>query len=85
MSATRTSPACTLFMSARERITRAWPAPIFWPMARPSTSTLPRSPSWKRSSVVAVERDFTVSGRACTMYSLPVLPSFAHSMSIGRW
>ena len=26
----------------------------------------------------------TVSGRACTMYSLPSIPSLAHSISIGR-
>ena len=67
MSAISTSPFCTLFMSFSERITRALPAPIFWPMARPSASTLPRSLRWKRSSWVACERDFTVSGRACTM------------------
>ncbi len=29
-------------------------------------------------------RDWTVSGRACTMKSSPVRPSLAHSMSIGR-
>ncbi|CAM5629812.1 hypothetical protein RLIN73S_04645 [Rhodanobacter lindaniclasticus] len=84
MSAISTSPACTLLMSASERTTRALPAPIFWPMERPSASTLPFSPRWNRSSWVACARDFTVSGRACTMYSLPVWPSFAHSMSIGR-
>ena len=40
--------------------------------------------SVKRSICVAWPRDFTVSGRACTMNSLPLMPSFAHSMSIGR-
>ena len=37
------------------------------------------------SLTLALLRLLTVSGRACTMYSLPLSPSLAHSMSIGRW
>ena len=46
MSATSTSPGCTRLMSASERTTRATPVPIFWPIARPSQITSPRSVSW---------------------------------------
>ena len=43
MSATSTSPGWTRFMSLIERITRALPAPIFWPIERPSASTSARA------------------------------------------
>ncbi|KAG1385372.1 hypothetical protein G6F59_017441 [Rhizopus arrhizus] len=85
MSAISTSPGCTRFMSSSVLTTRATPEPILAPTARPSASTLPPfSVSAKRSIWVAWLRDFTVSGRACTMNSLPLTPSLAHSMSIGR-
>ena len=42
MSVTSTSPACTRSMSAMlSTITRTGPVPIFWPIARPSASTVP--------------------------------------------
>ncbi|MCY1547141.1 hypothetical protein D9M68_831770 [compost metagenome] len=43
MSETSTSPGWTLSISAMSLITRTLPAPIFWPIARPSTSTVPVS------------------------------------------
>ncbi|MOA18402.1 hypothetical protein D3C78_1579660 [compost metagenome] len=43
MSETSTSPGCTLSISAMSWITTTLPAPMRWPMARPSTSTLPFS------------------------------------------
>ena len=67
MSVTRTSPGFTRFISAIDFTTRAVPAPIFWPIERPSATTLPFAPSTKRSIVCTRSRDFTVSGRACTM------------------
>ncbi|CFU00992.1 Uncharacterised protein [Bordetella pertussis] len=41
MSVTSTSPAWTLSISEISATTRTLPAPIFWPMARPVTSTWP--------------------------------------------
>ena len=41
MSVTRTSPAWTRSMSATLSTIRTGPVPIFWPIARPSTSTVP--------------------------------------------
>ena len=41
MSVTSTSPGCTRSMSAGERTRRTRPVPIFWPIARPSASTVP--------------------------------------------
>ena len=41
MSVTSTSPACTRSISATLRTSRTGPVPIFWPMARPSVSTVP--------------------------------------------
>ena len=41
MSVTSTSPACTLSISLMLCTSRTGPVPIFWPMARPSASTLP--------------------------------------------
>ena len=48
MSATSTSPARTRDISFTSRITRACPAPIFWPMLRPLTSRVERDFSVKR-------------------------------------
>ncbi|KAG1066352.1 hypothetical protein G6F40_017779 [Rhizopus arrhizus] len=85
MSAISTSPGCTRFMSSSVLTTRATPEPILAPTARPSASTWPPcSGSATRAIWGAWLRDVTVSGRACTMNSLPLTPSLAHSMSIGR-
>ena len=64
---------------------RTAPAPIFCPMARPSMSE-PRAVLVEHVplGLRRLWRDCTVSGRACRMYSLPSMPSLAHSMSIGR-
>src|SRR5690606_34196118 len=43
MSETSTSPGCTLSISDTSLMTRTGPAPMRWPMARPSTRTLPFS------------------------------------------
>ena len=43
MSATSTSPASNSCIDSALVRTRTAPAPIFWPIARPSTSTSPRS------------------------------------------
>ncbi len=67
MSATSTSPGWNSCIAATSVRTRTAPAPIFWPIARPSTTTGPRSFMRKRWSVEALARDFTVSGRACRM------------------
>jgi hypothetical protein len=40
MSVTSTSPGCTRSISGL-RTRRTGPVPIFWPMARPSASTVP--------------------------------------------
>ena len=41
MSVTSTSPGCTRSISAVELTSRTGPVPIFWPIARPSASTVP--------------------------------------------
>jgi hypothetical protein len=46
MSATNTSPGTNALIASMVSSTRASPAPIFWPIARPSTSTGPRRSSW---------------------------------------
>ena len=66
MSATSTSPSTKSCISSIDLITRTPPAPIFWPIARPSTTTSPLSSSLKRWRTLA-PRDITVSGRACRM------------------
>ncbi len=66
MSATSTSPGTKLDICATELSTRTGPAPIFWPIARPSISTEPFSFSRNRCTVEPA-RDCTVSGRACRM------------------
>ncbi len=66
MSATSTSPVCTRAISRTSRITRAGPAPMRWPMLRPSASTRERVFSAKRW-MVRPARLCTVSGRACRM------------------
>ena len=82
---TSTSPGCTRSISSGSLITRTGPAPIFWPIARPDASTVPVPLSLKRCCASPCFCcDFTVSGRACRMYSLPSRPSLPHSMSIGR-
>ena len=53
------------------------------PTLRPRTSTRELSSRRRTGAALAAARDCTVSGRACTMKSSPVTPSFAHSMSIG--
>ena len=40
MSVTSTSPGCTWSISARLCTMRTGPVPIFWPIARPSASTM---------------------------------------------
>ena len=84
MSATSTSPAWNWSIWAMDFITRTGPAPIFCPIARPSTATTPVSSSTKRRITLPSTRETTVSGRACRMYSSPSTPSLPHSMSIGR-
>ena len=84
MSATRTSPAWNSRICAADSRTRTGPAPIFCPMARPSTTSGPRWSIRYRDTTVADWRDLTVSGRACSTYSRPSIPSLPHSMSIGR-
>ena len=69
MSATSTSPGTNSCMSATVESTRTAPAPIFWPMARPSINTEPRSSRRKRCRAPVLRRDCTVSGRAWRMYS----------------
>ena len=83
MSATSTSPAVKPAISSMSESTRTAPAPIFCPIARPSTTAVPVPVSRYRSEVLP-DRDCTVSGRACRMKSSPVSPSLPHSMSIGR-
>ncbi len=83
MSATSTSPGCTRAISATERITRAGPAPMRAPMARPVAITSERAFRLKRRSAPAA-RLCTVSGRACRMKISPLSPSLPHSMSMGR-
>ena len=41
MSVTSTSPGCTLSISPVPCTRRTGPVPIFWPIARPSASTVP--------------------------------------------
>jgi len=70
MSATSTSPGLKVCMSSSEVSTRTGPAPIFWPIARPSTRTgapLVVAGSILNRSSAPVRRDCTVSGRACRM------------------
>ena len=43
MSDTSTSPGCTLSISDTSLMMRTLPAPMRWPIARPSTSTVPVS------------------------------------------
>ncbi len=83
MSATSTSPSLNSCIWSIEVITRAAPAPIFWPIARPSTTTSPPLVSIRKRCCTPA-RDITVSGRAWRMYSSPSRPSLPHSMSIGR-
>ena len=69
MSATSTSPVLNSCHLRRSTVsTRTAPAPIFWPMARPSTSD-PRPVPFSRNRCRLPEpaRDCTVSGRACRM------------------
>ncbi len=67
MSVTSTSPGCTRSISRRPSTTRTGPQPIFWPIARPSTSTLPVP--FELVALLDLPRPalFTVSGRACRM------------------
>ena len=67
MSVTSTSPGCTESISAVLRTMRTGPVPIFWPMARPSTITVPADLSCQRCSTPPSLWLFTVSGRACRM------------------
>ena len=83
MSATSTSPAWKSCMRSMSSSTRTRPAPIFAPIARPSTRTVPREARWYFSTVLPA-RDCTVSGRAWRMYRPPSAPSRPHSTSIGR-
>ena len=64
MSATSTSPAVNSAICSMSVSTLTAPAPIFCPIARPSTTVVPLPVSRYRS-VVVPERDCTVSGRAC--------------------
>jgi hypothetical protein len=67
MSATSTSPGCTRSSRLIERTTRATCRADLVPMARPSPAPAALAVQRKRSIWVARARDFTVSGRACTM------------------
>lgn len=67
MSATSTSPGWNCAIWSRLRSTRAGPAPIRCPIARPAVATSPRSPSTNRRVTPASTRETTVSGRACRM------------------
>ncbi len=67
MSATSTSPGENWLIWSADCSTRTGPAPIFCPIARPSTTTSPRWLSRNRCVVVAERRDCTVSGRAWRM------------------
>ncbi len=84
MSATRTSPVLKAAIWSIAVRMRTLPAPMRWPMARPSTSTRPVPFRRKRLRLPEARRDCTVSGRACRMYRPPSIPSLPHSMSIGR-
>ena len=84
MSATSTSPGAKSAIWSIERSTRTRPAPMRCPIARPSTRTALRSASTYRLRTFADRRDTTVSGRACSTYRCPSMPSLPHSMSIGR-
>ena len=70
MSATSTSPSLKSCISSEDPSTRTAPAPIFCPMARPSTSTsafFVTALSILNRSSAPTRRDCTVSGRAWRM------------------
>ena len=83
ISVTNTSPFLKEFMLFALCKTRTFPAPILDPTAIPETRTLLVFCNLYSFKIFLSSPETTVSGRACTMKSSSVFPSFAHSISIG--
>ena len=85
LSVTRIAPSTKFAMSSVLRMMHAGPQAIASPTAAPVAIALGALTASRQFFIAVADRaPCTVSGRACTMKSLPLSPSFAHSMSMGQ-